>query len=261
MGPVILPIWGPIAVQAYGFFIAVGAFAFLFLIQRDPRFKTLQLAERFNTIFLCGAAAVLIGGRILHIWREYNNYNSWIEWFALWEPGYAVLGSTLAVITIVPAYLYYQKIPILAFLDLVATYAPLLESIGRIGCFFAGCCFGCSTLVPWAVLYTHPLSLAPTHTFLHPTQLYSSLGSLFIFLYMYYFARFKYKIPGQQTLVFLILAALERFIVDFWRGDREIILQTDVLALSFHQILAIGIIVSATLIYFWLHYHRKQQVL
>lgn len=258
MGPVILHIWGPFAIQAYGFFIALGALAFLFFIQRDARFTQLKLEDRFNTIFLWGAAAVLIGGRVLHIWREYESYDSWVEWFAFWEPGYAVLGSTLAVVTTVPAYLYYHKIPALPFLDLVATYAPLLESIGRIGCFFAGCCFGCATMVPWAVYYTDPLSLAPTEVFLHPSQLYSSLGSFLIFLFMYLYARSRFVIAGQQTALFLMLAALERFIVDFWRGDRELLFQKSFIALSFHQFLAIGIIVIAGVAYFWLARRRKQ---
>ena len=44
------------------------------------------------------------------------------------------------------------------------------EAVGRLGCFFAGCCYGKIANVPWAV-YDHG---APRH----PTQLYSALAAL-----------------------------------------------------------------------------------
>ncbi len=255
MGPIICRLWGPFAIQWYGFCIALGAIAFLWMAKKDARFKTLNLQNCFDTIFLWGAAAVLIGGRLLHIIRHYNDYSSWTEWFAFWEPGYAVLGSTLGVLIVVPTYLYMHTIPWLPFLDLVATYAGLLQSIARLGCFFAGCCFGCSTNVLWATIYTDPESLAPTDIMLHPAQLYSSFGLFLVFMFMYYVARKRYTLPGQQTMLFLMLASTERFITDFWRGDREII---DGIPLSFHQLLALGIIITAGILFLLISYKRTR---
>lgn len=240
MGPVILHIWGPFAIQSYGFFIAVGAITFITLIQRDKRFAKLGLQTRFNTLFLLGAAAVLVGGRALHVMRHYDAYDSWIEWFALWEPGFAVLGSTVAVACVVPLYIYSCKIPMLPLLDLLATYIPLLQSIARLGCFFAGCCFGCEAFVPWSVIYTNSASLAPLNTYLHPAQLYSSAFLFLLFIFMYCGARRWCKIPGQQSMLYLMFASTERFITDFWRGDREMVFEN--ISLSFHQFLALGLI-------------------
>ncbi len=263
MNPVILNLWGPLAIQWYGFCIALGTLAFLFLIKRDPQFTALSLQNCFEPIFLWGAAAVLIGGRILHIICHYEDYSSWMEWFAFWEPGYAVLGSTLGVIGVVSTYLYIHKIPMLPFLDLAATYAPLLQSIARFGCFFAGCCFGCHTTLPWGVQYTHAQSLAPTHILLHPSQLYSA-GLLFgAFIIMYLWARTRFIIPGQQAMIMLILASSERFITDFWRGDREMISLCTPCgrALSFHQLLALGIILTAAILFIVFTYdHDKKRL-
>lgn len=260
MGPIICHVWGPIAIRWYGFCIGLGAAVFLYTIRKDVRFKALNLQHCFDTIFLWGAAAVLIGGRVLHVLRHYDEYDSWIEWFAFWEPGYAVLGSILGVLCVVPAYLYAHKIPLLPFLDLVATYAPLLQAIARLGCFFAGCCFGCQTLVPWATQYLDPESLAPTEVLLHPTQLYSSLGLLLVFFFMYFFARKKFIIPGQQLMLYLMLASTERFITDFWRGDREImpVLESYGIPFSFHQCLALGIIITAGILFLVITYSNKR---
>jgi phosphatidylglycerol---prolipoprotein diacylglyceryl transferase len=259
MSPIMLHIWGPFAIQWYGFFIALGALAFLLMIKRDPRFPVLNLQNCFDALFLWGAAAVLVGGRALHVMRHYDEYSSWTEWFAFWEPGYAVLGSTLAVLCVVPTYLYVYKVPLLPFLDLIATYAPLLQSIARFGCFFAGCCFGCATRVPWATIYTDAASLAPTNLFLHPAQLYSAFGLFVAFLTMYFVARKVCTIPGQQAMLYLILTSTERFITDFWRGDRELVLSLNKIGitLSFHQFLALGIITTAGILLIIISYRNR----
>lgn len=260
MGPVIFHIWGPLAIQWYGFCIALGVLAFFFFIKRDQRFAALGLHNRFDTIFLWGAGAVLIGGRILHIIRHYDEYSSWTEWFAFWEPGYAVLGSTLGVAVVIPIYLWLHKIPMLPFLDLVATYCPLLQAIARLGCFFAGCCFGAYARVPWAVVYTNACSLAPTGISLHPAQLYSALGLFLSFCILYFYGRSFLKIPGQQAMLYLMLTASERFITDFWRGDREMLstLSSNGIFLSFHQLLALGIITGAGILFLILTCSKKR---
>jgi len=259
MSPIMLHIWGPFAIQWYGFFIALGALAFLFMIKRDPRFPILNLQNCFDALFLWGAAAVLIGGRILHVIRHYDDYDSWTEWFAFWEPGYAVLGSTIAVLCVVPTYLYLHRVPLFPFLDLIATYVPLLQSIARLGCFFAGCCFGCATQVAWATIYTDTASLAPAYRMLHPAQLYSALGLFVVFLIMYFIARKTCKIPGQQVTLYLMLTSLERFITDFWRGDREMVPSVERMgiALSFHQLLALGIIISGGILFLTVTYSKR----
>lgn len=257
MGPVILHIWGPIAIQSYGFFIAIGVLAFVSLVQRDKRFAQLGLHDEFNTIFLLGAAAVVLGGRVLHVIRNYDEYSSWIEWFSLWEPGFAVLGSTVGVAVIVPLYMHLRKIPMLQSFDLLLTYTPLLQAIARLGCFFAGCCFGCETFVPWSVIYTDPHSLAPINTWLHPAQLYSA-GMLFgTFLFIYCGARFWCKIPGQTSMIYLMLVAGERFITDFWRGDREMVYEQ--IPFSFHQLLALGIIMVGVVGFCIITYRGRDQ--
>jgi phosphatidylglycerol:prolipoprotein diacylglycerol transferase len=156
-----------------------------------------------------------------------------------------------------------HRIPLLPFLDLIATYAPLLQSIARLGCFFAGCCFGCVTQVPWATLYTDSASLAPTGMMLHPAQLYSAFGLLLVFIIMYFVARKKCTIPGQQGALYLMLASGERFLTDFWRGDRETVnaLTQYGIALSFHQLLALGIIMIAGILFFSVTYCGRRRII
>jgi phosphatidylglycerol:prolipoprotein diacylglycerol transferase len=90
--------------------------------------------------------------------------------------------------------------------------------VGRIGCFMAGCCYGKETQVPWAVTFTNPLSLAPLHIPLHPTQIYHSLAGFFTFILLLVCGR---RLSGSGQLFGLFLAAYGalRFVIEFYRGD------------------------------------------
>jgi phosphatidylglycerol---prolipoprotein diacylglyceryl transferase len=57
--------------------------------------------------------------------------------------------------------------------DLFALALPAGEAVGRIGCFFNGCCYGVPSHVPWAV-YQHG-------AWRHPAQLYAALIAAAIF--------------------------------------------------------------------------------
>ena len=86
------------------------------------------------------------------------------------------------------------------------------ESIGRLGCWLNGCCYGLPTKVPWAI-YQHD-------AWRHPTQLYSSLAALLIFAALLYI-RPHLRREGDLFKVYLLLFGLARFVIEFWRfGER-----------------------------------------
>ena len=69
--------------------------------------------------------------------------------------------------------------------DVTDVFAPgiaLGHVVGRLGCLFAGCCFGKPTNVPWAITFTDPFARAnvgtPLGVPLHPTQLYEAGAEL-----------------------------------------------------------------------------------
>jgi phosphatidylglycerol:prolipoprotein diacylglycerol transferase len=53
---------------------------------------------------------------------------------------------------------------------------------------------------------------------LHPTQLYESLACLAIFLILIRMSRGK-RFDGQVTLAYVLLYAVVRFVIEFYRGD------------------------------------------
>ena len=241
--PELLHIYGPFGIQSYGLFIMLGILISIAAARRNKRFKQLHLEHTYLTIIMISILAGCCGGRLLEIISTPTLYPHWYDWFALWQGGFSVLGSMLGIIIVLPFYLKKINVPILPLFDLAAIYIPLCQSIARLGCVTAGCCYGVATTASCAVIYTHPQTFAPYGIALHPTQLYSSFLLFVIFLFMYFIAQHRCKKNGDLFSIYLILAASERFLIDFWRADR--IMMTDFL--SFHQVIALGIIITVIL--------------
>jgi phosphatidylglycerol:prolipoprotein diacylglycerol transferase len=111
--------------------------------------------------------------------------------------------------------------------DLFAVALSAGEAVGRIGCFFAGCCYGKVTTLPWGV-YDHG-------ALRHPTQLYSGVAAALTFALLVYLER-KRVLPenGLLYLQIAVLCAL-RFPIEFVRE-----VPSTVLGLTTVQVACIG---------------------
>jgi phosphatidylglycerol---prolipoprotein diacylglyceryl transferase len=252
MYPVLLPIYGPFAIQAYGVAMALGFFIFLRLIERDATRLKMISTELLYTIMMQGVCVALLGARILHIVENWQEYTSWIFFFFVWNGGFAVVGGVVALVIYAAWVSRRYPISLLPFVDLCALYAPVAHMCGRTGCFLAGCCYGSSTSVMWAVVYTNPQCHAPLGIPLHATQLYSVVCFVVIFLLLRLSLKHFSLGEGKITLLYIILFSLERFFIDFLRGDR--IMNMGVLPLSMDQCGAILVFVGALIAFgkiFW----------
>jgi phosphatidylglycerol---prolipoprotein diacylglyceryl transferase len=250
MIPIILHLFGPFYIRSYGTCIALGLILVIWLAERDTKRVGLLDDNQFITLILWSIVSALLGGRLLYLIANWGSIANMQEILYLWNGGFSVLGSIIGVIGSVTWYAKRQRLSPPAILDFFAVYAPLLQSISRLGCFFAGCCYGKSTLWPLSISYHHPDSIAPLHIPLHPAQLYSSLALFFIYLTLTTYAK-KYKrcAPGRLIALYLLLVSLERFLLDYVRADNEFFNFSFLHFFSIHQWLAIFIF-SATLGYF-----------
>jgi len=235
MSKELLHIWGPFSIQSYGLFIVIGIAIATWLLMRNPKRKSILSSDQFSKIMTFTIFIAIIGGRLLYILEENSSIHNFWDICKIWEGGLSSLGSIISIFVLIPLYLRYLKIPIIGFLDLASIYAPLVEASARIGCFFAGCCYGIKTNVPWAVVYTNPSAGAPLHTAIHPTQIYSSLAALLAFIIMRFIFYKKLQKPGQLIAAYLMLTSMARFGIDFLRGDRIFLTKTETLStLSTH---------------------------
>lgn len=249
MIPYLFRIFGPIYFNMYGFFVMLGVLAFVYLAERDRLTKQFIGHERLFTIILLSIALGIIGGRILYLLVNWHDFHSWYEVIALWDGGFSLLGSVLAIVLGILVYVWHTGIKVEPILDVMGTYGTLIQAISRLGCFCAGCCHGIPSAVPWAVTYLHPDTAAPRGIPLHPAQLYSA-ACLFLIFIIIRFGLYKYLTkPGQLFSAYLIGAGLERFLIDFIRADREFFASSGLGALlSIHQWIALCLL-AAGLVY------------
>ena len=102
--------------------------------------------------------------------------------------------------------------------DAIVPTLPLAHAIGRMGCFFSGCCYGKETDSWIGVCFPHSVSGLDPAVRVIPTQLIESGANLLVFLFLLWFTRKRRK--GYTTLfVYLMIYAVVRFLIEFLRGD------------------------------------------
>ncbi|UCF68871.1 MAG: prolipoprotein diacylglyceryl transferase [Acidobacteriota bacterium] len=124
---------------------------------------------------------------------------------------------TLAVLA------WRAELPLGRLLDAVAVPLPVSQAIGRIGCLLAGCCYGSSCALPWAVTYhsaeAHDQQGVPLGVGLHPTPLYEAAWNVLVVLPAVMLVRARRQRPGEAALAYLVLYGSGRFVVELFRGD------------------------------------------
>lgn len=150
------------------------------------------------------------------------------------------------------AFWHRKKLPALA--DLLGVSSMLGLFLMRWGCLQHGCCFGTYTKVAWALRFPYPYyGIRNTLVGLpiHPTQIYSGVGALLIFLAVHFwvFRRvLKKELPaGAAFVASTLLYGIFRFFLEFVRGSDRGIFQP--FGMTTSQVLALASIAGA--LYFW----------
>ncbi|MBP9765497.1 prolipoprotein diacylglyceryl transferase, partial [Candidatus Babeliales bacterium] len=209
MNPVIMHIWGPLSIHIYGTCIAIGIILGLWLLHNDKKVSSIISPNDASNLVTLMIVSGYLGGRILYMITDHNTTGDFAFLVQFWQPGLSIMGCIIAIAITTIAFLHSKKIPMLQLMDRLAVYSPLVQSFGRLGCFFTGCCYGIATNVWWSVTYSHPDNMAPLCTPLHPTQLYSSLLLFGVFIYLYRYGQYIFKKQGSVLIQYLILVSTE----------------------------------------------------
>lgn len=212
MHPVLLTVGG-FPLFSYGVMGALGFLVVALVVLRRSRALFLNL-DRVADVVVWTSVAALVGARGLFLLQ--NPVGSLGEAVNIRGGGLVFYGALLVGLPVAALLVRRHRIPLLPFLDVVATALPLGHAVSRLGCFLAGCCYG--RPVSWGVVFHHPLSDAPTGTPLHPTQLYEAIGLLAIGAVLHLAYR-RRRFDGQVLLLYLVSYAALRSVVEVFRGD------------------------------------------
>lgn len=253
-----LPLLGGRSIHVYGLMIAFGFLFGMWWIKRESRRVGLD-EKRMMDLFFYGIISGLVGSRILYVIQSVPDFwSDPLAIFRVWEGGLVFQGGVIgAFIVIVLACRRYK----ISFLQLADVFSPALamgHAIGRIGCFFAGCCFGkqCDPYFPLAIIFPAIQGgIAPPGVPLYPTQLFESFAEIVIFIILVTYRK-KKSFDGAVFLLYLILYSILRSALEFLRGDliRGFVIEP---YLSNAQFISIMMILAA--VFTWAYLAKKKR--
>lgn len=254
MYPILLRL-GSLNIFAYGFFIAIGFVLGFFLAVRRGREEGIPF-ERMVDLFFCITLSAIIGSRALYVLVNFDLYReNPLQIFMVWEGGLVFYGGLILAVVVSLGYMRWHRLPVWKMADLFSPSIALGLFFGRMGCFFAGCCYGQETSLPWGMIFTDPNSLARLNVSLHPTQLYEAISSLAIFFFLNWKRR-KKAFEGQIFWLFLLLYSVIRFFFEYLRDDPRGFLLGTILSTS--QGIGISLAIASLFMLFYLKRDRRR---
>ena len=203
-----------ITVYTYAFCIALGSLLAALFTKWSAR-KDLGI-ELSNSFFYMIFIAGFVGGKLFYYLEKplfyFDNPSLLLDNFS---GGFVFYGSFVTCIPTVIWYLNKKKISILPMLDILAITTLIAHFMGRMGCFFAGCCYGLPTKSLFGTVF-------PTSNYIavHPTQLYEAFILLYLMIFLLILKKHK-KFNGQIFILYLTLYAISRSILELFRGDKR----------------------------------------
>ena len=202
-----------ISIPAYSFFACIGLFFMMLLLY----FRTQAAGIPYlRYLLLIGymVAGVGIGSKALFVVTQIPKWleNPTLQNLAhiIWTSGFVFYGGLLGAIAGSAIFARQFQIPFQTLSNLAAPGFPLFHFWGRIGCFFAGCCYGKPAV--WGIAMAEDLSTPRI-----PVQLIGAVCIAAIFVILLFAER---KHPAVSLLnLYLGLYAVCRFLLEFYRGD------------------------------------------
>ncbi|MHC4061935.1 MAG: prolipoprotein diacylglyceryl transferase [Planctomycetota bacterium] len=144
-----------VTVKSYGLMMVVGFLSAVFII----RYLSRNITPNPNLITnaaLYSLIAGVIGARLFYVVHHFDQFRGRLfSVFAIWQGGLELLGGVILAIAIIIFFLWYHKLPVRRYLDILAIGLMSALIFGRIGCLLNGCCFGKPANLPWAIRFPY----------------------------------------------------------------------------------------------------------
>jgi phosphatidylglycerol:prolipoprotein diacylglycerol transferase len=163
--------------------------------------------------------AGLLGARLFYVLFHLREFAAKpLKVFFYWQGGLMFQGAVLVAAATAFFLLKKRKQSFWPMADAVAPALALGQSIGRLGCYAAGCCFGRPAHHGPLTVVFPPGSAAPSGFPLYPTQLMEAFSLMAIAIFLG--ARLSKKpAPGRVFALYALLAGGLRALLEQFRGD------------------------------------------
>ena len=203
-------------IPAYNLFVGLGIALAMLYLQYEKKFANFSFQKKnaihtglFISIIFGFVGAFTFDAYTQGIKLSLSNLN---------QIGLTLLGGIVAGLLTFSIFLKIKSIPVLSTLNILRPAFYISHLLGRVGCFFTGCCYGSPTNSIFGVQFPKD-SLAHTHfqadLHVHPTQLYESIFILFVFLFV------RRSSINNKFLFYIISYSIFRFFIEFIRADNR----------------------------------------
>jgi phosphatidylglycerol:prolipoprotein diacylglycerol transferase len=222
MHPILFEI-GQFPVYTYGLLLAAAYLLGLQFALMRARTRGLD-PNRVMDLGIWIIVSALVGAKLMLVVVERDKFGwSAADLMNLFRSAGVFYGGLIAAVVVALWYLWRHRMPVWTVTDVFAPGIALGHVIGRLGCLFAGCCFGRATTVPWAITFHNEFAAqnvgTPLGIPLHPTQLYEAGAELLILGLLLFTEKKGRPFPGRTFWGYMLLYGVSRFIIEFYRGD------------------------------------------
>ena len=242
MHPTLYQISGSFGIHTYGLMILLGllgAFVFSSICANKVGIDT----DELPLMYLLVAIAGVLGARLFYFFFSATEvfFSNPMVFFDFSQGGLVFYGGAIGGVLTGVVYCLLKGIPVLKLADIAAPAIMIGLSLGRVGCFFAGCCHGAevehevsSQLLSFqggevvtvdggpvmALVFFENIGVgsifnAPTY----PTQVWESSGAFLLVLSLFWMWKKLRKFDGQILVTMMIFYAILRSSIEQYRGD------------------------------------------
>lgn len=236
---------GPFTFYSFGLMAALAIVAAGVFLAVDMRQRGVDPGIAVEMV-IAAAIGGFLGARVYYVVEHWGEPGEGLFSGAglVWYGGLA--GGTVAVVLVS----LWRRLALGLTANMVAAPLALAYAIGRIGCQLAGDGdYGDVTALPWGMSY--PEGTVPTTEIVHPTPVYETLASLVIF-WVLWRMRGRLTAPWSLFGLYLVLAGVERFVVEFVRAT-----PVAFAGLTTAQVISIAIVVIGAVLV-WTGWTRRE---
>ncbi|MBA66159.1 MAG: hypothetical protein CMG55_10200 [Candidatus Marinimicrobia bacterium] len=249
-----------LAIYSFGLMLVLAFYACYFFLNYD--LKQLGYDEKLSSdIIFWAAVGGVLGAKIYYLLENLdkviNSYDPLSMIFS--GAGLVFLGGLAGAVIFVSFILKKNQVPWLKFANIIAPLIFLGYAIGRIGCFLVGDDYGIPSSLPWAMSFPEGIPPTTMNTFInyypwidvskytteiltvHPTQIYEAIVCFLFFVVLWYY-RHSSVLKHKLFFIYLVMAGLERFLIEFLRTNEKYFLEI----FSGAQLISIILIIIGT---------------
>lgn len=210
-------------IQSYSVIAAIGFLVTMLVAVKLGKHRNITSDKSLMITALAGLG-VIVGGHFLF---ALTNIKSIVKLISGGEfsfsdlipytSGMVFYGGLFGAIAFVYVYCFADKsVSRSDVFDVFAVSIPLFHAFGRVGCFFAGCCYG----VESEFGITTYLNNSATHYGVcrFPVALVEAFVNLIVFAFLLYLFK-KGKLHAKLILIYLSVYAPARFVLEYFRAD------------------------------------------